>query len=660
VIGFFVDGVYKPRPSQALAAFVDVDRVEVLRGPQGTLFGRNTYGGTVSVFSKLPGPEYGFKGEVRYASFDDIRVEGVLNIPIAANTGLRLVAMNQASDGYVKVLPSRVAGGGRARDFNDNDQYYLRAIFRSELSDDLEVILRTSYWDQSGFGAGGFGYTTVGTLRQGPGPFPVGTTVANNPAFRQDLGGFLDRNNPRGGATRGPSDESPYRVYRDTNLVRDTTEFAANAEVNVGLGGLRLKSLSSYADFSSFRRGDEDFSETFASLLDLDTESKSYSQEFQLLPDTQGPLQWVLGAYYFRERAVEDFFFRTPTNPNAFTTQQNVSTDSYAAFAQAEYGITDAITLLAGGRYTIDKKRFLFQQPVGTPDLSPDRAKFDKFTWRLGVNVDLTPDNLLYFSASTGFRSGGFNGNGAVPSYGPQTVKAYEVGLKNFFRAERLTVNLAAFYNDYDDILTTVFVPVGPTNVATRNNSGSSRAYGMEAEVAWRPVGGLEIDANAAWLNARFKEFAAASPFGAAGLATGYTFLPAVPGVPPRLDLSGNRVPLSPEFTVNVGARYEFALGSAGSITPEARFFWSDDYFVNEFNYDGGIPGRPVGRMPSHTRTDLSLTWRSQDDRFSLQAFVQNLEDKAVLNRSVIGGQGAIFQNFAPPRIFGVRGTFSM
>jgi iron complex outermembrane receptor protein len=190
--------------------------------------------------------------------------------------------------------------------------------------------------------------------------------------------------------------------------------------------------LTSHADFSSFRKGDEDFSETFASLLDLDTESKSFSQEFQLLPDVQGPLQWVLGAYYFRERAVEDFFFRTPTNPNAFTTQQNVSTDSYAAFAQAEYGITDAITLLAGGRYTIDKKKFLFQQPVGTPDLSPDRAEFDKFTWRLGVNVDLTPDNLLYFSASTGFRSGGFNGNGAVPSYGPQTVKAYEVGLKNF------------------------------------------------------------------------------------------------------------------------------------------------------------------------------------------------------------------------------------
>jgi iron complex outermembrane receptor protein len=650
VIGFFVDGVYKPRTSQALAAFVDVDRVEVLRGPQGTLFGRNTYGGSVSVFSRLPEPDFGVRGEVRYASFNDIRLEGVLNVPVGANSGLRFVGMWQESDGYVKVLAPRTATGGRARDFNDNDQYYLRGIFRSELTDAVEVILRASYWDQGGFGAGGFGYTTVGTLRQNPGAGPGQATGT------QDLGGLLDRNNPRSGATPGPSDESPYRVYRNTDVLRDTRELAGNGEINVDMGGVRVKSLTSYADFSAYRQNDEDFSEANASLLELETDSKSFSQELQLLPDQQGPLQWVLGAYYFRERAVEDFFFRTPTNPNSFTFRQDVTTNSYAVYAQAEYGLTDAITLLAGGRYTIDDKRFIYQSPVGTPDLAPDEAKFKKFTWRLGVNVDITPDNLLYLSASTGFRSGGFNNGGSppVPFYGPQTVTAYEVGLKNLFRASRLTLNVSAFYNDYNDILANTFVQVGPTNVVARSNSGSSRAYGLEAEMAWRPVGGLEIDANAAWLNARFKQFSATRPV---ALATGYTL---VPGSTNQLDLAGKRVPLSPEFTFNIGGRYDIDLGSAGTFAPEVRFFWSDDYFVNEFNYDAGIPGRPVGRMPSYTRTDLSLTWRSPEDRFSLQAFVQNLENKAVLNRSVIGGQGAIFQNFAPPRIIGVRASFKM
>jgi iron complex outermembrane receptor protein len=344
-------------------------------------------------------------------------------------------------------------------------------------------------------------------------------------------------------------------------VLRDTEEYAANAEINVGFGGIRLKSLTAYADFTSFRQNDEDFSEANASLLELTTDSESFSQEFQLLPEQAGRLQWVLGAFYFHERAVEDFFFRTPTNPNSFTFRQDVKTDSTAVYAQVEYGITDAITLLAGGRYTKDDKRFIYQSPVGAPDLAPDEAEFDKFTWRLGVNVDLTPDNLLYFSTSTGFRSGGFNngGNPPVPFYGPQTVTAYEVGLKNLFREARLTFNVSGFYNDYEDILANTFVQVGPTNVVARANAGSSRAYGAEAELTWRPVGGLSIDANAAWLNARFKTFSATRPL---ALATGYTL---VPGTTNQLDLSGNRVPLSPEFTFNLGG----AMNS--SSAPPAR-----------------------------------------------------------------------------------------
>lgn len=651
VIGFFVDGVYKPRTSQALAAFVDVSRVEVLRGPQGTLFGRNTYGGSISVFSNLPEAEFGVEGEARYASYNDIRLQGVVNIPVSPSTGLRLVGMLQRSDGYIKVLDPRNATGGKAEDFNDNDQEYLRGTLQSRLSDNLEVILRGSYYHQGGFGAGGFGYTTVGSLRQNAGTGP------GNATGTQDLGGFLDRNNPRSGATPGPSDLSPYRVYRDTDVSRDAEEWTGNAEVNANFAGLEFKSLTSYADFKSFRQNDEDFSETFSTFLELDTASDSFSQEFQLQPESPGRLQWVLGAYYFKEDAVEDFIFGTATNPNAFVFRQAVDTDSKAVFGQAEFSVTDAITLLAGGRYTVDEKDFIYQSPIGAPDLTPDSAEFDKFTWRLGANVDLTPDNMFYVTVSTGFRSGGFNngGNPPVPSYGPQSVTAYEVGLKNYFPAQRLTLNLVAFRNDYEDILTSVATQVGPTTIVARSNGGSARATGAEAELSWRPVGGLELDASIAYLDAKFRNFLAFNPY---PLATGYEIVTV--GTTNLLNLSGNRIPNSPELTFNLGGRYEFNLGSAGTIAPEARFFWSDDYFVAESNYDGGIPGRPVGRMPSYTRTDLSLTWESANERYLIQAFVQNLEDKAVLNRAVIGGQGAIFQNFAAPRIIGVRAGFKM
>ena len=167
-------------------------------------------------------------------------------------------------------------------------------------------------------------------------------------------------------------------------------------------------------------------------------------------------------------------------------------------------------------------------------------------------------------------------------------------------------------------------------------------------------MAGLQLDSSFAYANAKFKEFIAGNPY---PLATGYVL---VPGLTNQLDLTGYRVPLTPELTFNVGGRYEIELGSAGTVTPEARLFWSSDYFTAESNYDAGIPGRPVGRMPSYTKTDLSLTWESADDRFLVQAFVQNLENKAVLNRTTIGGGGAIFQNFAAPRVGGIRARFKM
>lgn len=578
-IGFFVDGLYKPRTSQALAAFVDLERVEVLRGPQGTLFGRNTYGGSISLISRLPEDEWGASGSVRYASFNDVRLEGVLNAPLGERTAVRLVGMGQQSDGFVNVLPPRAVSGGQARD------------------------------------------------------------------------------NPRSGAAPGPSDLDPYNVFRDTDLTRRTRETVVSAEVTASLGAVNVKSITGYADFSSFRVGDEDFSESFGSLLELDTGSDSFSQELQFLSNHDGPVQWVAGAYYFNETVVEDFFFRTPTNPNAFTFRQDVTTDSIAVFAQLDWKLADTITLVLGGRQTWDDKRFIFESPVGVADVRPDEAQFARYTWRAGLNVDLTPDNLLYASVSTGFRSGGFNngGNPPVPFYGSQTVTAYEVGLKNSFSGSAITVNLAGFYNDYQDILANAFVdiPGTTTTVVARSNAGSSRAFGLEAKLAWRPIDGLVVDANGTWLNARFDDFIVSNPL---AQASGFTI---VPGTTNQLNLSGNTIPLSPEITLSAGASYRIDLSGAGSITPSGRLFWSDGYFVNEFNYDAGIAGRDVGRQNSYSRTDLSLTWMSQDERFMFQGFVQNLENRAILNRSVIGGQGAVFQNFAPPRIFGVKAGFN-
>lgn len=634
-IGFFVDGVYKGRTSQALAAFIDLERVEVLRGPQGTLQGRNTYGGSVSLITKKPEFD-GFGGKLNagYGNFNDFRLDGAVNIPLAETTALRIAGAFQESDGYVEVLPTRVSGGETAEDFNDNDQAYIRGSLLHEFSIG-EIQVTASHWDRGGFGAGAFGYTVAGTLQDSMGNL--------------DLGGTLDRVNPRNGSTAGPSDEGPYSVYRDTDLSRDIEETTVSGLITLDLGGVVLKSITGYSDFSVNRMNDDDFSDTAATALTLETATQSFSQEIQLISDYASPLQWVAGLYYYNEDGFEDFIFDI-IGGGAFTFLQDVETNSYAAFVNFDYALSDNLTLTAGGRYTVDDKqfRFFFPNDAATPGTDEDES-FDRFTWKAGV--DYTPDdnNLLYVSASTGFRSGGFNNQFAgSPAYGPQNIRAIEAGWKNTFSDGAGTFNLSVFYNELKDVLASGFVEFGATNVIVRTNAGSSTSYGAEAELAYRFDFGLNIDANFAYLNAEYDTFAEPLRGEFAGVATGYTFT--TDGL---LDLSGNEVPVSPTYTASLGASYEMQLGDNATLTPEVRTYISDGYFLQAANFDGGIDGRDAGRQSSYTKTDLSLTL--QTERFSLQGYVRNLENEAVLTAAIFGGQAALFQNYAPPRTYGVR-----
>lgn len=648
-IGFFVDGIYKPRTSQALAAFVDLERVEVLRGPQGTLFGRNTYGGSIALVTAKPDGDFGVEGTASYGNFNDLRLEGVVNAPIGPDTGVRVVGVYQKSDGYVNVLAPRVDGQDQARDFNDNDQVYVRGTFRHQ-SGPGELIATVSHWDQSGYGAGGFGYTVAGTLQDEDG----------NP----DLGGTLNRENARGGSAPGPSDEGPYDVYRNVNNERDSKETTLTLQGSLDFGAVTLRSISGFSDFRGRRQNDEDFSEADGSVLVLDTKSESMSQEFQLLSNGDGPFQWVAGLYYFNESGVEDFLFGGTPGNFFFTFRQAVDTDSYAAFAQTDIALSEQLKITLGGRYTRDDKKFVYRSPLGNATAGVDEEQsFKKFTWKAGAEFSPTPDNLLYAQVSTGFRSGGANGgnNPPVPTYGIQEITAYEIGSKNTFGNGAGFANLSLFYNDMDDILSNTFVPNGPTVVVARSNAGTARAYGAELEFGYDFRNGFKIDGNIAYLNAKFEDFLTSFPR-QYSTATGLTVLPGANGAPDQLDLSGNDIPLSPDITVSLGAQYDLDIG-VGYITPAVRFFWSDSYFTNEFNYDGAVDGRAGGRQESYTKTDATLTFRTEDDRFMLQGYIRNIENEAVLNRSVIGSGsnaegGSVFQNFGQPRTYGIKAGF--
>ena len=315
-------------------------------------------------------------------------------------------------------------------------------------------------------------------------------------------------------------------------------------------------------------------------------------------------------------------------------------------------------------------------------------ATFEKVTWRAGLDYQVSDDSLLYASASTGFSSGGFNGSQAAAALGretfaPQTVTAFEIGSKNRFANNTVQLNLSAFYNRYSNLQEQRQIPVGNTTLSIIENSGRARSYGAELEAVWKPAEALTFNASFAYLNARYTKYdQVAAPFGTsilvpdataltATVVNGVTIAPAgqrrlfavgyncglIPGTGGAgqpaaaygCDLKGNHIAHSPEYSGSVSMQYDIDLGSAGKLSPYAQL-----------NFSGAFFGQPINsildRQPAFAKLDLRLTWE-YNEQFSLQAFVTNVTNKATATRFVYGGGGNLQASYAPPRLWGVRGS---
>jgi iron complex outermembrane receptor protein len=553
----------------------------------------------------------------------------------------------------------------------------------------------------------------------------------------------------------------PYTIDTDQKTILDLENKAWTANLAYDFGSVTLKSITGYTDFGAIRTSDTDFSANQIGVDFQDTRAKTFSQELQLLSsDTGSALTYVLGAYYFKDKLTGIFINEqypriirnvTPNlnlaaNGGGFYDQQKAETESYAAYAQASYAITEQLKFTAGIRHTSDKKDFAFANAnailptAGTPPVPqgtaitlrtgpiPDSAfgvqggttnctytsfppprsgfqclasnttiltgatydtkKFNKTTWRAGLDYQLSDDNLMYASVSTGFRSGGFNsGQGPAalqPTFNPETVIAYEIGSKNRFADNTIQINLAAFYNNYKGLQEQRQVPVGATTLSIIENSGKARSYGAEAELIWQPVDALQIGGTFAYLNAKYTEYRdVPAPFGTTILvadATALTptivngvtiapvgqrrlFAPSYncglvagtggtgqPAAAYGCDISGNRIPYSPEFTGAVYASYEIDLGSAGTLTPYASINFSSSFFGQPFN-------SILEKQDAFNKIDLRLTW-DYNENVSIQGFVTNLTDKVTSTRFVWGGGGALQASYAPPRLWGARASF--
>ena len=411
-ISFYTDGLYRPRHGQALAGFVDVDRVEVLRGPQGTLFGRNSFGGLIHVISNKPDAsefDYGFAvfgGDYALAGFD-----GFVNAPLTDNAAVRFALKTETRDPYVENITIGDDGG-----LKDADMTYFRGQVNFAPSDVLDINLRVESWQDDSNGNGHFGYFVEGI----PVNLSTGLTNGISGTMRPRIGrsdectgtcgrygaGFDAAAKP-GLDTAAPTTGDPYKIADDTAPSRDLSEMTLAGDVNWSLDFADLKFTAAYMDYEEYRWADCDMSSYHTIACGNDITSETNMQEIQLTSNSDGPLEWVVGAFFLQEDLTNAFLWEdfastvanvpvTPPDINAHATWANqirVDTSSAAGYGQASYAVTDTARVLAGVRYTSDEREWQIygQDPNNTSTYSftvlevPNgEGDWSEVTWKRG------------------------------------------------------------------------------------------------------------------------------------------------------------------------------------------------------------------------------------------------------------------------------------
>ncbi|WP_137752240.1 TonB-dependent receptor [Sphingopyxis sp. L1A2A] len=691
IVGFFVDGVFKPRSSQQSRAFFDVQRLEVLRGPQGTLYGRNTLGGAINIYTNAPDTsEPGLSGSIdtRYSRFNDLRNELVVNAGISDNFAARFALLTNNSDGWVKNLIGPNLGVA------DTLSFRASALWRA--SDSVDLTLRYTRIAEDGNPAGMFAIN--GACR---------TTATNG--LTDPFGPVLDCQNPRRGSgatprfdlidgTPGLSNKDKRTVIRDYVHDDRLRESNVTLEGNFDFGPVALKSISSFTNYSSLLGNDSDYSSNAHGREWVEENNKSYTQELQLISQWDGPLELTAGGYasydkllfsYSSLRHTLDNLAARPTATStngvilpvqtgtplvslansinsASNNTQFINSRYLGVFGEAKFSISDALRVIGGIRYNNERKhaingnaayfgsltpsvaptdpRTIFPYNPATATAKTDvRATFENVTWRAGAEFDVNPDVMLYATASTGFLSGVMNQNGTVTQ--PQKSRSYELGMKSRFWDRRAELNISLYDVRYSDLATTFQIP-NPANVGSfitlSSNGGVLKARGAEVSLALLPVESWKISIGASYLDAKYARFGINLPGG----------FQVVNGAVPAsrfIDLRGERPPYTPEFTFSIATGYDFDIG-VGTLTPQVQFRYSDSYFAH-----GGLPFDLSGFQPSFTQTDLRLSFLSADERWTLDVFAENLENEMLNQRTQTGGDGLQQANWGMPRNYGAR-----
>ena len=680
-VGIYVDDVYYPTLTGSIVDLTDIGRVEVLRGPQGTLAGRNSIGGAIKIFSRTP--EGGNEGSasLTYGDYNRIDLRAVGDFTLAEDkVFMRVAGVSKTRDGYMDILdykcthPSsalpatlNVGTGCKLGTLGGVSYTGGRVSLRWVASDSVEVTVAGDVVNDNSEAGASLLVRSVGTQSAG-GPLPptdsryVGYRDPNNPNPATNVlvpldsrfvpweAGYLSGTQSTDNisnpyvtyATFVDSDPAtPQQPYKPSVIPRVQTldQWGVSATVDWNINDNNaLKWISSYRRYDSSWAQDVDGSPLASQQLLQTLDHLAWTQELRWNGQAFGDLlDFTLGGFYYNQEGTLEARVDLPYAGLDFIHgPDETPAHSTAAFLHTEWHLTEALTAIAGVRWTEDYKNYIFKRrnvdltipvPCGGPpfsdtappnclltglyDVAPSEPyKDDRIDWRLGLSYQFSDDFMGYISGSTGYKGGGVNPRPFYPAqilgFTPEELTTYEVGVKSDLLDNRLRLNAAIFYNDYKDIilnLSNCTAQAGPgfgIPCALPANVGSAEVWGGELEASVRMGFGFSIDATASMMDFQYKD---------TGVATGVT--------------TDMITPYTPEQKYSLGVMWEGDMGNAGTLVLRGDAAYQSDVQSAAINLPSGTT-----RVPEYTVVNARATWRDSDDTWEASLEVNNVLDK--------------------------------
>ncbi|TKD53032.1 TonB-dependent receptor [Sphingomonas baiyangensis] len=638
-VGFYVDDVYYARSIGGVMDAIDIDSVQVLRGPQGTLFGKNTVGGAVLITTAQPElGEFSGKAEIFTGSYDRLDVRGAINLPIGDKAAIRISGATLNRDGYVRRLFDGGTMGNRNADM-------LRIKLRVQPTDTLTIDIGGDYTRARENSA------PSDLLAVGNAPGITGIPFLRN--YNQFVAPTRGIIAPNGQPTLNPSfiTDSPFESWAGGPNRNDLDLWGVQGTIAWEIGGATLKSITAYRDMEAFFTRDGDNTPFTFRETQNDDRQWQFSQELQLAGrGLNDRLSYVIGAFYFREEAEDiaradlaiglDPPLPPPFSPAVFPNNFTKNT-SLAGYAQVGYDLTDQLTVEVGGRYSRETKNYrslnIRQRDNFTFIDVTREATFEKFTPRFGINYKAARDVLLYASYSQGFKQGGFNGRPLVSAaevtrYEPETLDSYEIGLKSQWLDRALTLNVAAFHSIYKDIQLTV----NETPVNFVANAAAGEINGIELEIVARPASWFAFNAGVGYIDARYTEV---------GEGLGPTqILP--------ITLNSGFVK-APEWTVTSGVEFRHDFDNGSEIVLRGDVSMYSEIFND-------VANTPIVTEPGYVLANARLAYTLPGNAITLAAFVTNLTDALYkISGNASGAFGLAEAAYGRPREWGLSASFA-